>query len=301
MRYNGQVMPCELVRSLEPYVDFIKVCPEYEIGLGVPREPIRIIKAGEEYRLVQPRTGRDVTDAMDAFTDAFLMALSQVDGFIFKSKSPTIGLTGIKVYNGPLDHMVMERRSGFFAGKVLQKYRGYPIEEDTRLINDNIRHHFLTWLFAFAGFREAVATGRLSEFHEENRYLFTVYDPEAYMKMGEMTSDGPAPYLKELRRLFMHMPNPSGYVDSALEAFNRYAGLVSPYEKKWYLETIEMYRKNNICLNGLLEGLKLFVVKFGDEAMMRQTLFEPYPGSLTSEVDVNRDKDYMRKTVIELF
>ncbi|WP_268921640.1 DUF523 domain-containing protein [Methanolobus halotolerans] len=44
MRYNGQVIHSRIVRDLEPLVDFIKVCPEVEIGLGVPREPIRIVK-----------------------------------------------------------------------------------------------------------------------------------------------------------------------------------------------------------------------------------------------------------------
>jgi len=300
VRYNGQVVPCELVKKLEPYVDFIKVCPEFAIGLGVPREPIRIIKSGEDYRLVQPRTGRDVTGEMNTFTDDFLQALPTVDGFIFKSKSPTIGLSNIKVYSGPFDPGVVERRSGFFATKVLQKYRGFPIEEDTRLINDKIRHHFLTWLFSFAGFREATAIGSLKEFHRENSYLFTLYDGTAYTKMGGKLDD-PVLYFEAMRQLFLHMPEPSAYVNGALSAFNRYSDDVNPLEKKWFLETVGMYRDNKICLNGLLEALKLFIMRFDDNAMMSQTLFEPYPSSLVSDVDLERDKDYMRKTVVELF
>ncbi len=59
MRYDGQVVPCEIVKELKKYVKFIKVCPEYEIGLGVPREPIRIVREGDEDKLVQPKSGRD--------------------------------------------------------------------------------------------------------------------------------------------------------------------------------------------------------------------------------------------------
>jgi len=48
VRYDGQVIPCKIVRDLEPYVEYIKVCPEVAIGLGVPRDPIRIVKLGNK-------------------------------------------------------------------------------------------------------------------------------------------------------------------------------------------------------------------------------------------------------------
>lgn len=52
VRYNGQSIPFQIVKGLIPFVDFIKACPEYEIGLGVSREPIRIVKKGNEYRFI---------------------------------------------------------------------------------------------------------------------------------------------------------------------------------------------------------------------------------------------------------
>jgi uncharacterized protein YbbK (DUF523 family) len=75
VRYNGQFIPSQIVKDLIPFVDFIKVCPEYEIGLGVPREPIRIVKKENEYRLIQHNTNKDVTDDMNKF--------SVVSGYFF--------------------------------------------------------------------------------------------------------------------------------------------------------------------------------------------------------------------------
>jgi uncharacterized protein YbbK (DUF523 family) len=40
VRYDGQVIPCNIVRNRKPFVEYIKVCPEFAIGLGFPRDPL---------------------------------------------------------------------------------------------------------------------------------------------------------------------------------------------------------------------------------------------------------------------
>jgi uncharacterized protein YbbK (DUF523 family) len=66
-RWDGKIIVDKFIRSLNSYVEFIPVCPEIEIGLGVPREPIRIVKRGNELRLIQPATGLDFTEKMQQF------------------------------------------------------------------------------------------------------------------------------------------------------------------------------------------------------------------------------------------
>ena len=67
---------------------------------------------------------------------------------------------------------VVDRCGGFFAGRIDEKYRGYPIEEDDRLRNKKIRNHFLTKLFLFAKYRDALKQNKLEEFHKNNKLLF---------------------------------------------------------------------------------------------------------------------------------
>ena len=43
-RYNGQMISSDFVKKLKKFVDFKPVCPEVEIGLGIPRNPIRIVE-----------------------------------------------------------------------------------------------------------------------------------------------------------------------------------------------------------------------------------------------------------------
>lgn len=61
-RYDGQMLENPLVAKLQKYVEFQPVCPEMEIGLGVPRNPIRIVEMDGKQMLHQPATGKDVTE-----------------------------------------------------------------------------------------------------------------------------------------------------------------------------------------------------------------------------------------------
>src|SRR5690242_18921320 len=71
-RYNGQVIRASLRDELEPWLDFAPNCPELEVGLGVPRDPIRLVMDGDVIRLEQPSTARDHIRKMQHFTDSWL-------------------------------------------------------------------------------------------------------------------------------------------------------------------------------------------------------------------------------------
>src|SRR5437667_7437621 len=56
-----------LTELLGRHVEWVPVCPEVELGLGVPREPIRLEGDPEHPRLIAPGSGRDLTEAMAGF------------------------------------------------------------------------------------------------------------------------------------------------------------------------------------------------------------------------------------------
>jgi uncharacterized protein YbbK (DUF523 family)/uncharacterized protein YbgA (DUF1722 family) len=300
VRYDRKVVPCPVVDELKPFVDFIKVCPESAIGLGVPRDPLRIVKVGVRERLIQPRTGRDLTEQMDAFTDRFLASLPPVDGFLFKSGSPTIGFYNIKVYDHPVGPGVAGRTSGLFAHKILHHYPGYPVEDDLRLRNRKICDEFLTKVFSFAGFREAAETGdpgAVRGFHDRNRYLFMCYDPGAWAALGGALARGDnAEYLDEMRLLLSNPRTADAYAGVALHIFERYRDQLSSVETAWFRELVTKYMKNKVSRDGLLEALELFAIQKSDWQMADQTLFTPYPRELVPDADEERDRDY-RKTM----
>ncbi|NIM47034.1 MAG: DUF523 domain-containing protein [Candidatus Aenigmarchaeota archaeon] len=277
VRYNGQSIPSKIIRDLKPFVEFIKVCPEYEIGLGVPREPIRIVKVGNEYRLIQHKTNRDVTDDINSFSQKFINGLKDVDGFIFKSKSPTMGITGIKVYSGMKGSPVIDKCGGFFASRIAEIYKGYPIEEDDRLRNKKIREHFLTKLFLFARYRNAVKLNRLEEFQEKNKLIFEFYNSKLSKKLDISKKD----YFEIIKQIMSKPP-------SSEEIYIFFRKLIGEKE-----QILEKYKKNRISFETLKEVSKILI---NDKRLLEKTFFNIYPEGLVADVEEDRNKDYWRKT-----
>lgn len=270
VRYNGQVIPSEIIRQLEPFVRFIRVCPEYEIGLGVPREPIRIVKKEGQYRLIQHNTNKDVTDDMNNFSKKFVDSLGDVDGFIFKSRSPTMGVKNIKVYSGMKGSPVIEKCGGFFASRIAEKYEGYPIEEEDRLKNNKIREHFLTKLFMFAAYREQ----EITEFHDNNKMLMEFYNSELAQKL-DTKDPGYFDLVKQI------MARPPGH-EQVYEFFSNL-----PVKSGHYAEILKKYKNNRISFETLKEIAWLHLD-------MDNSFFSPYPEELAPIVDTDRQRDFWK-------
>ncbi|MEP0828957.1 MAG: DUF1722 domain-containing protein, partial [bacterium] len=192
VRYNGAIIPCEFVDRLRGTVDFFPVCPEMEIGLGTPRDPIHIARRGNKDILIQPATGRDLTESMNRFSEKFLRSLTDVDGFILKSRSPSCGIKEVKIHSNKEKSPAVGKGPGFFGGKVLDSYPGLAIEDEGRLLNLKIREHFLTRIFAFAAFREirkSGSMGQLVQFQAQNKLLLMSYSQKEMRLLGKIVAN----------------------------------------------------------------------------------------------------------------
>src|SRR5512146_2137694 len=114
VRYDGGHKRDEfIVDTLGRYVEWVPVCPELEMGLGVPREPIHLIandspdarrfrpsRRDAPIRLVGVKSGVDHTAAMEKYAKRRLDALEKMDlcGYILKKDSPSCGLFRVKVW-----------------------------------------------------------------------------------------------------------------------------------------------------------------------------------------------------------
>ena len=191
-RYNGAMISSLIVAKLKEYVDFLPVCVEVEIGLGIPRSPVRIILEKGEHKLIQPSSGKDVTEDMNAFCTDFLDSLEEIDGFILKFGSPSCGLKDVKVYPSISKSGAIEKTSGYFGNEILKRYPFLPIEDEGRLRNSRIKEHFLTKLFIFAAFRKVKSEGNIKnlvKFHTENKYLLMAYSKAELRKLGAIVAN----------------------------------------------------------------------------------------------------------------
>src|SRR5574337_1323707 len=103
VRYDGgHKRNCFLVETLGPFVEWVPVCPEVEIGLGIPRPTLRLeAHVDGALHLVTSSTGEDRTAAMQRYARARVDALARQSlcGYVLKKDSPSCGMERVRVYD----------------------------------------------------------------------------------------------------------------------------------------------------------------------------------------------------------
>jgi uncharacterized protein YbgA (DUF1722 family)/uncharacterized protein YbbK (DUF523 family) len=301
VRYNGQVIPYDFIRDLEPHVSYVPVCPELEIGLGVPRDPIRIVTIEGEARLLQPDTGLDVTDQMRTFSAEFVGSLGKVDGFILKNRSPSCGITDVKIYRGLEPSSSSERGAGFFGDAVLERFPGVAIEDEGRLRNYAIREHFLAKLFALARLRGVKKTGAMRElvrFQAENKLLLMAYNQKEMRELGRIVANADrspfdalvANYERHFQAAFARVPRYTSVINVFEHAAGYFSKQLNRNEKAYYRKALERYRKRQVPVSAVTSILRAWIVRFDEQYLMPQTFFNPYPEDLMSVSDSGKGR-----------
>jgi uncharacterized protein YbgA (DUF1722 family) len=165
---------------------------------------------------------------------------------------------------------------GFFARAVAERYVGFPLEDEGRLINKKIREHFLTRLFLFSRFREAKKDSKLPAFHERNLMLFKSYN-EKIAKALDQSANNHFEALKGTVRI----PPTS---EQVYKFFKSYKNKVN---KDQYGVLLEKYRENKVSIETIAEALRLLLT---DMMTLESSFFNPFPLELKGEADEDREK-----------
>jgi len=290
-RYNGAMIPNNFVQKLEPFVKFVPVCPEVEIGLGIPRDIIRVVEIKGKKLLLQPATGKELSTQMYKFAESFLHSLDSVDGFILKSRSPSCGINNAKVFPDADNLVPISKGPGLFSEKVLEKYPGVAIEDEGRLMNYNIREHFLTKLFTLARMRDVKKRNTvraLADFQSDNKFIFMSYNHREMRALGRIAGnenklpieDVISEYEKHLHHALSNHPRRSTYINTLMHGSAYFSNMLSSKEKVYFFDLLESYRSVKIPLSAILAVLQSWIIKYDVEYLARQTFFEPYPAEL---------------------
>ncbi|MBD3390028.1 DUF1722 domain-containing protein [Candidatus Micrarchaeota archaeon] len=291
-RYNGVTIKNSVVNALGEHVEFVTVCPEVEIGLGVPREPIKIVSKAGKRKLVQPATGLDVSGKMEEFSEGYLGKLGEVDGFILKGRSPSCGLFDVKEYSGVERGTSRGKNfSGFFGKKVMGMCPNTPWEDEGRLLNGEIRGCFFKKIFTLARFREMKQKRKmkdLAEFHEKHKLLLLAFGQEGMGKLGGVAAnrkklgfeEAAKEYEMEMRRLFRNGICKKSAANSLMHAFGYFKKGLGREEKKFFLQTLEEYMNGKVLISAPRSLIWSWVLRFDEEYLREQVFFEPYPKEL---------------------
>jgi uncharacterized protein YbgA (DUF1722 family)/uncharacterized protein YbbK (DUF523 family) len=306
-RYNGVTIPDAFVEQLSDHVTYVTVCPEVQVGLGVPRDPVRIVLVDGVPRLVQPASGQDVTEEMRAFAKELFEDLDYVDGFILKGRSPSCGIKDVKQYRATVGKdgkqpLVDKAGVGIFGDMVENYYGHLPIEEEGRLTNFTVREHFLTAIFTLAAFRTVKDKGSMGElvrFHSDNKLLLLAYNESRLRKMGPLVANPekkPAgevitAYEEHLQHALARPPRITAGINVLMHALGYFSEKLSSEEKSFFLDGLQRYREHKVPLSVPLNLLGAWVVRFNEPYLARQSFFEPYPEVLITISDSGKGRD----------
>jgi uncharacterized protein YbgA (DUF1722 family)/uncharacterized protein YbbK (DUF523 family) len=201
VRHNGgHKRDPYLVETLGQMVEWVPVCPEVELGLGTPREPIRLVRNTENtdtVRLVD-RSGNKLTTQMRRFSRRRVRELAKenLSGYILKKDSPSCGMERVKIWND-LGQGASERKGrGLFADELLRQFPNLPVEEEGRLHNPQLRENFFERIFAYRKLRVLFSgrwtVGTIVRFHTAHKLTLMAHSLERYRELGRLVADAKA-------------------------------------------------------------------------------------------------------------
>jgi uncharacterized protein YbgA (DUF1722 family)/uncharacterized protein YbbK (DUF523 family) len=284
VRFNGGHKRCRfLTDELAPYVDWVPYCPEMEIGLGTPREPIRLTADGW---LVNRSGTADHTASMTA-----LPLPEGLDGYVFKAKSPSCGIHAIPRYRD--DGQPADRAGpGLFAGRVLAAFPLLPAEDEGRLNDPGLREAFAERIFAAARLRAFLARPweprDLVGFHARHKLQLLAHDPAGYRSAGRVVAAaGTAPrgqteaaYRELFWAAMAGRATRGRHANALLHAYSRIGRSLDQRLRADLVARIDAYRRGQEPLSVPVALLAHYARGGGLGWLAEQTYLQPFPAGL---------------------
>lgn len=287
VRYNGGKIQDEIVERLKPFIEPVYVCPEVEIGLGIPRPRIIIIKEDEQKKFFQVDTGKDLTKEILDFIQKIQPSLKEVDGILLKSKSPSCGVGSTNLY---YRGSIIGKTSGFLAESIKLNFPELPLEDEGRLRNREIYYHFLIRIFALADWRaflKRASPAELISFHSAYKFLLKTCNEELLKHLGRLVARSDFSFNEKLslygslfKKALSKKPTRARHLNTLYHMAGYFTKKMNPKEKRHLLNLLERYKRNKIELRTLLELFKNLAFRFEENYLLSQKYLQPFPEEL---------------------
>ncbi|HDP88793.1 MAG TPA: DUF1722 domain-containing protein [Thioalkalivibrio sp.] len=288
---GGHKRDAYVVGTLSEYFDFVPVCPEEAIGLGTPREPIRLVQKADGVHVVGVKTvTRDVTEALRAYGEKMAGRMTDISGYILKRASPSCGMERVKVYTEA--GMPVTTASGKYAEAFMQAQPLLPVEEEGRLGDPVLRENFIVRVFVYHRWQTLVTHGltaqALIDFHTDHKYLLMAHDQNAYREMGRLVAQaGNRPldelandYVTALMTALRTRATRRQHVNVLQHLFGYVSKHVDAADRAEMIEIIDHYRDGLVPLIVPITLLKHHFRRHPDPYIERQVYLSPHPKEL---------------------
>jgi len=294
VRYHGgHARDRYVVETLSDHLTLVPVCPEAEVGMGTPRETVRLVGSAEEPRMVGSKTETDWTARMNRWSRQRTRELAAEDlcGFVFKKNSPSCGVFRVKVYTDK-GHLAIPPGRGLFAAEFARCYPLVPIEEEGRLHDPGLRENFLERVFAFRRLKDLFTgswkRGEVIAFHAREKYLLMAHGPQKLKELGQLTArikdHRPAEFRAAYMARFMEIMALKGTVRKHTNALQHMVGYLrkhlSSEERQRVLAVIEDYRRELVPLIVPMTLVRHYIELHDVPYVGDQTYLNPHPREL---------------------
>jgi len=292
VRFDGGHKLDHFVRdTLGSFVQFVHVCPELEMGLGVPRESLRLVRIGKSVRMIS-QSGVDHTATMKDYARKRCDRLEgeALCGFIVQKNSPSCGMERVKVYR---ENTMPERNGrGMFTAALMERMPHLPVEEVGRLNDPGLRENFVERVFAYRRLRQMFSgrwtVGDLVAFHAREKLLLLSHDRPSYEKLGRLVASAKrrprAEVADEYQKLMLEALGrlaTRGKQTNVLSHISGYfKSLLDDDDRREVREVIESYRNGLVPLIVPITLLRHHVRRHGVDYLAQQTYMDPHPREL---------------------
>lgn len=294
VRFNGGHKHSSLCTgTLGTLFDYVPFCPEVAIGLGTPRQAIRLVGDPDAPRVVGTRdVDMDVTEPLRQEGASALERHPELRGFILMQKSPSCGMERVKVY-GEGNRPPEANGTGAFAAALMRSDPLLPVEEEGRLNDPVLRENFVTRVIIYAQWRalikQGLTGGSLVEFHTRHKYLLMAHQLDLYRAMGRLVAGFDQSRAEDIATRYGELlmtslrtrasrRTHSNVLEHMAGHFKRALGQA---EKREMHELIAQYREGLVPLVVPMTLLKHHLLRHPDPFLLRQAYLQPHPIELS--------------------
>ncbi|MDE0213174.1 MAG: DUF523 and DUF1722 domain-containing protein [Deltaproteobacteria bacterium] len=297
VRYDGgHKRHRSVTETLSRYFEIIAVCPEMEVGMGVPREPVDLIGDPCAPRMMGQRSGRDWSGIMQRHgrRRAAEMERLGICGFVLKKGSPSCGPDGVPVRarwgEGPATvgvHTPLAATpgtaSGLFARALKDALPLLPVEAEDRLDDASLCENFIERVHAYREWRECAAEGpsvsRLMDFHASHKLTLLAHSESHLRLLGRLLADAgndsPEDVTARYGRTFMEALKQPATRGTNTNALEHLAGFLSTrlnrHSRERLARLVHDYRLGRVPLSAPVALIRRHATEHRVDYVLRQS------------------------------
>ncbi|SCY31148.1 YbgA family protein [Thiohalorhabdus denitrificans] len=294
VRYDaGHKRDPYITGTLSEFFEFVPVCPEVAIGLGVPREPIHLVRSAPgSVRVVGTHHPElDVTEELHAYGRRMARELGDIHGYILKRASPSCGMERVKVHT-PEGQPAGKDGHGAYAEALIEARPELPVEEEGRLGDPTLRENFIERVFVHHRWRtletEGLTPGKLVDFHSRHKLLVMAHGNEAYRTLGRMVAAAgqgdlattARDYFATLMAALRRPADRKGHANVLYHLMGYLKEHLDPGDKAELVEVVESYRQGYVPLVVPLTLFNHHFRRHPHPYVAGQVYLQPHPAEL---------------------